>query len=172
MTEEMVDIVDEFDNYIKTVPRSKMREDHLGHRASYIAYVNGQNQFLVEIRTLKKDYAPGKFDVCIGGVYQSGEDFTMGAKRELLEEVGIDADKIDFYPLGSLKIPTSDRFIMGRLFFAHGNCISKKQYSEVSGVMFLTYEQILKLKDNCAYDSFYAFEHIIQRAMEQNLYAK
>ena len=79
---ELVDIIDENNNVIETVERHIMRRDSLPHRASYIALRDRQGKFLVEIRTLCKDYAPGLFDACIGGVMQHGEDEIESAKRE------------------------------------------------------------------------------------------
>ena len=64
---ERVDIVNEKDEVIDTVPRHVMRERHLAHRASYMAVRRGDGRYLIEIRTLTKDYAPGKLDACVGG---------------------------------------------------------------------------------------------------------
>ena len=171
--DELVDIVDENNNIVQTVTRREMRSKQLPHRASYIAYCDNQGKFLVEIRTLCKDYSPGTFDAVIGGVMQHGENEVESAKRELLEEVGIDADAdgIEFYPLGTYKIISKSRqmFFYGYLYLAKGDCITVRQPSEVSGVMFVDESEITRLAESTSYDSVVAFKEIMRRAREKNL---
>lgn len=168
---ELVDIVDDDNNIVATVTRGKMRQEHLPHRASYIAVCNYAGRFLVEVRTLAKDYAPGLFDAVVGGVMQHGEDEVLSAKRELFEEVGIDADKVSFYDLLPYKIigKSGRRFFYGYLYLVMCDVITKRQMSEVSGIMWLTYEELLKLEDSCTYDSVVAIKEIVKRAKTQGL---
>ena len=169
---ELVDIVDENNEVVKTVTRKEMREGKLPHRACYIALCDRQGRFLVEVRTLNKDYAPGKFDVCIGGVLQHGEDILEGSKRELLEEVGVDANKIEFEFLGVKKIPYQDgvHFLMAYLFFAKGDALTIRQKSEVSGIMYLKEDEVYKLASSTTYDAMDAFTSILQKAKSRGLY--
>lgn len=169
MSEEQVEIVDEQNKVIDVVPRSQMRRDKLPHRASYIALCDRQGRFLVEVRSLQKDYAPGLLDACVGGVVTAGEDPLLSAKRELKEEVGIDADKADFYPLGELKIPSDPLFVYGYLFFCRSDAITVRQESEVSGILLLDEEELKKLDGNYAPDSRKAFDEILSRARKQDL---
>lgn len=172
-SQELVDIVDENNEVIKTVTRAQMRKEQLPHRASYIALCNSKGDFLVEVRTLSKDYAPGLFDAVVGGVIQHGEDFDLSAKRELLEEVGVDADlkDVEFYPLGAFKIvgKSKMRFFYGYLYLAKTDMITKRQASEVSGVMYLSYDDIIKLNNSTTHDSIVALTEIIKRSKENNL---
>lgn len=174
MAVEMVDIINRDDEVVQTIPRSLMRAQHLPHRATYVVVVDNAGRILVELRTLSKDYAPGVFDACVGGVVQSGEDIDHSAKRELLEEVGIDVNSnphLKFTKLGKLCIPhaISEGFTMAYLYLCQGDCITTRQASEVSGIMMLSYEELLLLKDQCARDSFIAFEEIYNLAHEQHL---
>jgi 8-oxo-dGTP pyrophosphatase MutT (NUDIX family) len=41
---------------------------------------------------------PSHWDVCIGGVLAAGETFPQGVKREIREELGIDADVAEMFP--------------------------------------------------------------------------
>lgn len=171
---EMVDIITRDDEVVQTVPRSVMRAEHLPHRATYVVVVDNSGRILVELRTLTKDYAPGVFDACVGGVVQSGEDIDHSAARELFEEVGIDIQTnphMKFTKLGKLCIPhaISDGFTMAYLYLCQGDCITLRQPSEVSGIMMLSYEELLALKSQCARDSFIAFEEIYKLACEQHL---
>lgn len=87
--------------------RSEMRLQNLWHRATYILVLlqpkqgsggNGNKktmslseQFvLVQRRSRRKDYCPGKLDPTPGGVVGFGESFQENAEREVFEEMGID----------------------------------------------------------------------------------
>ncbi len=170
---ELVDIVDENNNVVKTVTRKEMRAQQLPHRASYIAVMDRSGKFLVEIRTLCKDYSPGTFDAVVGGVMQHGEDYVESAKRELLEEIGVDADKgsCEFHNFGPYKIISKSgmRFFYGYLYLAITDSITVRQKSEVSGILYLGEDDLLRLADSTSYDSVVAFKEIVRRAKEKGL---
>lgn len=168
--EELVDIVSRDDEVVATVPRSVMRAEHLPHRASYIVVLDGRGRVLVEVRTLSKDYAPGQFDACVGGVVQAGEDPLVSAGRELYEEIGVKPETVHLQYLGKQVIPyqkRSESFVMAYLFLAQGDFISVRQKSEVSGIMLLNREELQRLKDSCTYDSMIAYNEALHRALEQ-----
>lgn len=168
--QELVDIVTRDDEVIKTVPRQVMRAEHLPHRASYIVVLDARGRVLVEVRTLSKDYAPGLFDACVGGVMQSGEDPVVSAGRELFEEIGVKPEQVHLQYLGKQIIPyqkRSESFVMAYLFIAQGDFTSVRQKSEVSGIMYLTPSELRSLKASCTYDSVIAFEEALKRATEQ-----
>jgi 8-oxo-dGTP pyrophosphatase MutT (NUDIX family) len=74
-----------------------MRAERLRHRAVFIAVRSSAGLLLVHRRSAAKDLWPSRWDVAVGGVVAAGEDYAIAARRELLEEVGIDAEPI---PLG------------------------------------------------------------------------
>ncbi len=175
VAEEQVDIVNENNEVVRSVSRSQMRRERLPHRASYIAFVNNEGRFLIEVRTLNKDYAPGKLDACVGGVVQQGEDPLLSARREFSEEIGVCADMqgLEFTFLGTCRIdypkdnPRS--FLFAYLFLARGDAMTVRQGSEVSGIMYLSPEEILRLQPAFTTDSITAFSEIEKRARERGL---
>ncbi len=173
MAEELVDIVNESNEVVRTALRSTMRRERLPHRASYIACRNPEGRFLIEVRTLSKDYAPGLLDACIGGVVQAGEDPLLSARRELSEEVGLEAGRLAFHSLGTLRIDyprhNPHSFLFAYLFLALGDGITVRQPEEVSGIMYLQAEELLQLQDNFTDDSITAFLEILKRSREQGL---
>lgn len=166
---ELVDIIDDLDKVIDVVPRPQMRALKLPHRSTYIAYLTCDNKFLIEIRTLNKDYAPGKLDACIGGVVAHGESPLEGAKRELLEEVGIKSDEIKYYELGKMYVKLPHSFFYAYMSLAIGNKISIRQDSEVSGIMYLDYDNIMALEHNFTSDSIIVLKEIVSRARSLDL---
>jgi 8-oxo-dGTP pyrophosphatase MutT (NUDIX family) len=87
----MVDVVDRDDVVLRAVTRGEMRGQRLRHRAVYIAVVHPDGRLLVHQRSELKDLWPGRWDIAVGGVVSTGESYDDAARRELLEEVGIDA---------------------------------------------------------------------------------
>ena len=90
-TDELVDVVDADDRVVATVTRRRMRSERLRHRAVFVAVVSSSGEALVQRRAGTKDVWPGRWDVGAGGVVASGESYDDAARRELFEELGIDA---------------------------------------------------------------------------------
>lgn len=169
--EELVDIINEQDEVLKVVPRHVMRQEQLPHRATYVVVMNSQKRMLVELRTLSKDYAPGLLDACVGGVVQSGEDPILSSRREVEEEIGVDSEHLVFHDLGKMVIPylSGKGFVMAYLFLAIGDPITRRQKSEVSGLLSLTSEELDAIQSVVVRDSMIANKEIIKRAREKNL---
>ena len=88
--EELVDIVDEDDRVVDTVPRREMRAEQLRHRCTYVLVRNTAGSINVHRRTDSKDTFPGAYDMLPGGVCAAGETYDDCARRELAEELGIE----------------------------------------------------------------------------------
>jgi isopentenyldiphosphate isomerase len=93
--DELVDVVDEFDEVIDVVPRRVMRSDRLRHRAVFIAILDGAGRLLVHRRSPLKDIWPSWCDIAVGGVVGVGEPYLEAAHRELAEEVGVSTATLD-----------------------------------------------------------------------------
>src|SRR5262249_9773333 len=70
----------------------------LPHRCTYILVFNRRGELFVHLRTPTKDVYPGYWDVTVGGVLAAGESFADGARRELREELGVDAEPEALFP--------------------------------------------------------------------------
>jgi isopentenyldiphosphate isomerase len=91
---ELVDIVDEHDRVIATVPRRQMRAERLRHRGVSIAVLGSDGRLLVHRRAATKDVWPSMWDIAAGGVVSAGEDYETAARRELAEELGVEATEL------------------------------------------------------------------------------
>ncbi len=89
--QEIVQIVDRDNREIGAVAREIMRAQNLIHRASYILVFDRAGRILVQQRTMGKDIYPGHLDIAAGGVVLAGESYEQAARRELEEELGIQA---------------------------------------------------------------------------------
>jgi isopentenyldiphosphate isomerase len=92
--DELVDVVDDQDRVVATVPRRRMRAERLRHRAVFVLVHSGHGELLVHRRSDAKDLWPGRWDIGVGGVVGAGEAWDDAARRELAEEVGIAADPV------------------------------------------------------------------------------
>ena len=60
------------------------------HRAIGIIIFNKRGQILLQKRSKNKDLDPGLYTISVSGHVDKGETFRQTAKRELLEELGIE----------------------------------------------------------------------------------
>jgi 8-oxo-dGTP pyrophosphatase MutT (NUDIX family) len=116
--DELVDLVDVDDNVVEVVTRAEMRArgPRARHRACYVAVLTSRGELVVHRRADWKDVYPGWWDVCFGGVLGAGEAWDDAARRELLEEAGIDA------PVQCLGVATWEQLdvaLNGRVYVAH-----------------------------------------------------
>src|SRR5437660_5562621 len=78
--------------------RREMRGKRLPHRCVYLLVLNTRGELFIHLRTPTKDVYPSHWDVCIGGVLAAGETFEQGVRREIQEELGIDAGAEELFP--------------------------------------------------------------------------
>jgi len=92
----MVEHVDEFGNVLEVVTRARMRAENLRHRSVAVVVSSSDGRLLVHRRSEDKDLFPGWWDIAAGGVVAPGETYVQAARRELAEELGVDATEMTF----------------------------------------------------------------------------
>jgi isopentenyldiphosphate isomerase len=75
--------------------RAEIRAHNLLHRAVFVVVRSIRGEVLVHRRAESKDLWPGFWDIAVGGVVSAGEGYAAAARRELAEELGIDAGLVD-----------------------------------------------------------------------------
>lgn len=93
---EMIDVVDDDDRVVATVPRTVMRAQRLQHRSVSVAVISTDRRLLVHRRADTKDVWPGMWDIAAGGVVSAGEGYLDAAHRELAEELGVQAESLEY----------------------------------------------------------------------------
>lgn len=88
---ELVEVVDPSGAVERVVTRAEMRRDRLRHRCTYILVIDAERRVVVHQRADWKDVWPSRWDLAFGGVAAVAEAWDDAARRELLEEAGIDA---------------------------------------------------------------------------------
>jgi len=85
-------VVDEDDNIVGKATREECHSSkRLIHRSVYIFVLNTRNKLFVQKRSTSKDLYPGFYTGSATGHVDYGEDYDEAAKRELKEELGLDA---------------------------------------------------------------------------------
>lgn len=92
MDGEPLELVDEAGRALGTVTRREAHGDpRLIHRVVHVLVVNRRGEILLQRRSLSRSTAPGRWDTSVGGHCAPGEGAEEAARRELREELGIDA---------------------------------------------------------------------------------
>jgi isopentenyldiphosphate isomerase len=113
-TAERVDIVDDDDRVVATVTRAEMRSQRLLHRTVAVAVVGSDGRLLVHRRADDKDIWPGMWDIAAGGVVSAGETYDAAARRELAEELGVQAGEL--VQLGGGRFSDESVSLIGRVY--------------------------------------------------------
>ena len=94
------------------VTRAEMRARTLRHRCVYLLVVH-DGRLLVHRRADHKDIWPGRWDVAAGGVVGAGEAWDVAARRELAEELGVEAE---VEPVGEGAWEGDEAKVLGRVY--------------------------------------------------------
>ena len=89
MKEEMLDIVDENDRFVRKAARKEVEEKNLLHRVARVLVLNKEGELLVQKRSKNKISYPAHWDVSVAETVVSGEGYESAAMRGLWEELGI-----------------------------------------------------------------------------------
>lgn len=93
MDEEFIEIVDPDGKVMGVAPRSKVHGNpSLMHRVVHVLVFNARGELLLQKRAMTKDVAPGRWDTSVGGHVDPGETLEEAARRELHEELGVEAE--------------------------------------------------------------------------------
>jgi isopentenyldiphosphate isomerase len=112
---EVVDVIDEVGRTVAVVSRREMRARRLPHRCVYVLVFNRQGELFIHLRTADKDVYPSHWDAAVGGVLAAGESFDEGARREVGEELGVEAMLAPLFPLRYADSSTVVRGMVYRL---------------------------------------------------------
>ncbi len=162
--QELIEIVDESNLVLSPKYRFEMRRDKLIHRATYAFIRTSQNYYYVQKRSSLKDYCPGYFDPCPGGVVAAGESYEYTNTREIEEEMGISG----VAPCHLFTFYYEDHRIkcFGDAWEVVYEGSLKLQLEEVESVQMMTMEEILQRFDvgeKFTPDSMFACHEYVKR---------
>ena len=99
----MLDLVDKHDEVISTMHRNEVYEKGLQNFRVVNCFIeNSEGKLWVPRRAPHKRIFPNGLDMSMGGHVDSGETYDIAFKRELMEELNLDADVVGYEYLGKL----------------------------------------------------------------------
>ncbi|MBI4121263.1 MAG: NUDIX domain-containing protein [Parcubacteria group bacterium] len=114
-------------------------------KSSAVLVFNDKGELALQLRAAHDDKFPSHWDFSAGGGIDDGEDDALAARRELHEELGIDAD-VEFITKEHYTYPAWDPSITREVdlsvFKAHHNGPFKPDPDEVEKVQFFGLETI------------------------------
>lgn len=112
----------------------------------HVCVFNSKGEMLIQQRQSFKDGWPNLWDVSVGGSVVSGETSAQGAKRELKEELGLDADFENLAPAITTTFTGGfDDFYILRMEL--DPAALNLQYEEVQAAKWATEAEVLELLD-------------------------
>lgn len=89
---EVVDLVDIHDRRMGAAPLHRCLTKGLLHRAVAVLVFRPRGEILLQRRSLKDTWHPGRWTLSCTGHVRAGETYRAAASRELAEELGLKAD--------------------------------------------------------------------------------
>jgi isopentenyl-diphosphate delta-isomerase type 1 len=133
-------VVNEDDDIIRKATREECHSNRkLIHRSVCIFVVNDKNEVFLQKRSMFKDLYPGYFTGSATGHVNYSEDYDEAARRELKEELGIDAPLLQ---LGKFKNFTEEEREMSMVYICHFNGPFNLNTREITDGAFFSIEDI------------------------------
>ena len=126
----------------ETVSRQEAHAQGIRHRTAHVwvwREREGKKEVLLQKRSQEKDSYPGCYDTSSAGHVPAGEEPLDSARRELFEELGIQAGEEDLLPVGRFTIQYEEVF--------HGSLFKDNEVSFVYAYQGEVDEKTLKLQE-------------------------
>lgn len=166
--EERFYIVDEDDNVLGWAYRSECHRKRLIHRSVYVVVLNDRGEIFIQRRSMSKDLYPGLYACSVSGHVKYGESYEEAARRELMEELGIDTE-VEF--IGKFKSFSRIECEISALYLCRYNGPIKINSEEISGGKFVGIDDVKRMVEyegeKIAYGSILALREFI-RYIERN----
>jgi isopentenyldiphosphate isomerase len=85
----------------KTALKSEAHKNGWFHATAHIWFFTSDKKVLLQKRALTKKVFPGIWDISVAGHIGAGEAVLEGAKREILEEIGLKLESEDLFKIAT-----------------------------------------------------------------------
>ena len=109
--EEQVVLISENDEVLGLMEKMQAHENGILHRAFSVFLFNDKGEMLLQKRAADKDIQPGKWDTAVGGHLLPGEEAEAAARREMREELGVEAGTLVFLHRFLMRSPIETEWV-------------------------------------------------------------
>ena len=152
--DEIIDVLDEItgERTGEVISKNEAHKTGKWHGSIHILIINkDKNKTLLQKRCAEKKLYPNTWDIAVGGHISDGEDDITSAKRELEEELGLNADELTIEKVDRIKEMLNNNGVISNefvsIFVTYADIdISdiKLQVEEVSEAKWCTKEELNK----------------------------
>lgn len=161
MNEEICIVVDKDDNVLDYLPRSVCHSDpEIIERTVAVIVLNDKNELLLQKRSMRKDSYPGFYTLGATGHVSKGESYEEAAKKELMEELGIEG-RLTF--LGKRYKDDPQHKEMQGFFVTVSSGPFRVEHKEIEEVRFFRKEAIGQMLTKCTPTVRIALELLAQK---------
>ncbi|MCX7624947.1 MAG: NUDIX domain-containing protein [Candidatus Sumerlaeaceae bacterium] len=139
---ELLAMVNEDNEECGAAPRQLIHELGLLHRAVHVLVYVSERELIIQRRSPKKDTFPLRWE-CVGGHLGPGEDYESAAWREIEEELGVKALKLDYLGQLSASVATGQEFI--KIYRATASPPFCPNPEEIDEISLVTEDELVRL---------------------------
>jgi len=137
---EMFDVVNENDIVTDSLPRDEVHARDLKHRAVHVQIFNRAGEVFLQKRSIWKDRNPSQWDSSTAGHVDAGENYEQAARRELMEEIGVEVGALT--PVCKLGCGPETGWEFLQIYRAEHEGPFRFAAQEVEGGLFLPVEHV------------------------------
>ncbi|MBS7634353.1 NUDIX domain-containing protein [Candidatus Bathyarchaeota archaeon] len=161
--EEYLYVVDENDEVLGRAARSKCHREGLIHRSVYVVVINSKGEIFLQKHSMRKELYPGYYACSATEHVKYGESYEEAAKREMREELGIEAPLKE---ICKFKCFSEEEREISVLYLCKHNGQIEPNAQEISEGEFLSTEDVREILRNggrkIAYGSIIALREFLK----------
>ena len=161
--DEIVDVVNSSDEIIGAAPKSECHKLGLWHRSVFVFIFDSEGNLALQERSNKKSIRPGRVTASASGHVLRGESYMAAAKREMIEELGIDCALS--YVLKTIGPYDYDREII-ELYEGTTNLTIRQDKDEIAKILHMTLSEIAKSIDDQTLNWGESFKKVFRQYLE------
>ncbi len=143
MEDEILAVVDPWDNITGQAPRSKVHREGLWHRGVHVLLSNGEGELLVQQRARGRSQYAGLVDCTVSEHVRVGENYQEAAQRGLREELHLSAPTLDRWVKFRMVYGPMDNMVVEVYQGRHDGLPTRVDTQEVAQVGFASVRELM-----------------------------